>query len=144
MPRRVSTLAQVYDHLLGNEMARTTDFGSYVKSLCRSLAEIQAAPTDTITLTCDCQTRWASSLQYWSRTAMTTPSQVAGGRQVCRCTATRDMATMTIRDNGRGFTAVRESRRHGLGLVRRLVEQVRGTMAVDWIMARFGPSNFRQ
>src|SRR6185312_9857056 len=25
--RRVSTLAQVYDHLLGNDMARTTDFG---------------------------------------------------------------------------------------------------------------------
>lgn len=29
--RRVSTLAQVYDHLLGTEMTRTTDFGSYVR-----------------------------------------------------------------------------------------------------------------
>ena len=39
--RRVSTLALVYDHLLGNEMGRTTDFGSYVQSLCLNLAEIQ-------------------------------------------------------------------------------------------------------
>ncbi|THD56851.1 MAG: hypothetical protein E8A46_02495 [Bradyrhizobium sp.] len=42
--RRVSTLAQVYDHLLGAEMTRTSDFGSYVKSLCLHLAEIQEAP----------------------------------------------------------------------------------------------------
>jgi two-component sensor histidine kinase len=32
--RRISTLAQVYDHLFGNEMTRTTDFGGYVESLC--------------------------------------------------------------------------------------------------------------
>jgi two-component sensor histidine kinase len=41
--RRVSTLAQVYDHLLGAEMTRTTDFGTYVKSLCANLGEIQAS-----------------------------------------------------------------------------------------------------
>jgi two-component sensor histidine kinase len=42
--RRVSTLAQVYDLLLGTEMTRTTDFGSYVQSLCLNLAEVQGAP----------------------------------------------------------------------------------------------------
>ena len=41
---RVTTLAQVYDHLLGTEMTRTTDFGGYVMALCRNLASIQAAP----------------------------------------------------------------------------------------------------
>ena len=51
--RRVSTLAQVYDHLLGTEMTRTTDFGSYVKSLCANLAEIQAAADGGVTLTCN-------------------------------------------------------------------------------------------
>src|SRR5579859_1839492 len=50
--RRVSTLAQVYDHLLGTEMSRTTDFGGYVKSLCLNIEEIQAVP-DGVTLTCD-------------------------------------------------------------------------------------------
>lgn len=51
--RRVTTLAQVYDHLLGNEITRTTDFGLYAASLCRSLAEIQAAPDSAVTLNCN-------------------------------------------------------------------------------------------
>ena len=42
-----------------------------------------------------------------------------------------DIATMTIIDDGAGFLAKAESKRHGLGLVRRLVEQVRGTASVD-------------
>ena len=41
------------------------------------------------------------------------------------------MATMTIRDNGTGFKTEADSKRHGLGLVRRLVEQVRGTVMLD-------------
>ncbi|MEO6946500.1 MAG: hypothetical protein ABI150_07945 [Nitrobacter sp.] len=41
-----------------------------------------------------------------------------------------DMATMTIGDNGGGFKAKLDSKHHGLGLVRRLVEQVRGTAMV--------------
>jgi two-component sensor histidine kinase len=41
------------------------------------------------------------------------------------------MATMTIRDNGTGFKAKAESKRHGVGLVLRLIEQVRGTATVN-------------
>ena len=41
------------------------------------------------------------------------------------------MATLTISDNGSGFEAKAEGRRHGLGLVRRLIEQVRGTIMVQ-------------
>src|SRR5450432_1434560 len=51
--RRVSTLAQVYDHLNGNAMAATTDFASYVKSLCHDLEEIQGTSADGIVLTCE-------------------------------------------------------------------------------------------
>jgi two-component sensor histidine kinase len=42
-----------------------------------------------------------------------------------------DIATMTISDDGTGFLAKAESKRHGLGLVRRLVEQVRGSAIID-------------
>jgi two-component sensor histidine kinase len=42
-----------------------------------------------------------------------------------------DMATMTISDNGDGFKPKAEGKRHGLGLVRRLIEQIRGTAMVD-------------
>ncbi len=41
-----------------------------------------------------------------------------------------DMATMTIGDNGGGFKAKLDSKHLGHGLVRRLVEQVRGTAMV--------------
>src|SRR5687768_17868582 len=55
--RRVSTLAQVYDHLHGTEMTRTTDFASYVKSLCLNLADIQGTSDGGITLTCNSEPR---------------------------------------------------------------------------------------
>jgi two-component sensor histidine kinase len=41
------------------------------------------------------------------------------------------MAVMTIADDGSGFTAEANSKRHGLGLVRRLVEQVRGKVSME-------------
>ena len=37
---------------------------------------------------------------------------------------------MTISDDGTGFPAKTENKRHGIGLVRRLVEQVRGSAIV--------------
>jgi two-component sensor histidine kinase len=42
-----------------------------------------------------------------------------------------DIATMTISNDGTGFLAKAESKRHGLGLARRLVEQVRGSAIVE-------------
>ena len=42
-----------------------------------------------------------------------------------------DAVTMIIRDDGKGFKAKAESKRHGLGLVRRLVEQVRGIASLN-------------
>jgi two-component sensor histidine kinase len=50
--RRVSTLAQVYDNLLGSDMAKTTDFDMYARSLCRNIAEIHGT---NIVLSCDCE-----------------------------------------------------------------------------------------
>jgi two-component sensor histidine kinase len=140
--RRVSTLAQVYDHLLGNEMTRTTDFGGYVKSLCLNLAEIQAAPNGGVTLTCDSD---AIVLDLDVVTALgivvaevvtnsydhAFPGGKSGSIVVSVHRAEGDVATMTISDDGTGFPAQTESKRHGLGLVRRLVEQVRGSAVVD-------------
>ena len=139
--RRVSTLAQVYDHLLGNEMTRTTDFGGYVKSLCLNLAEIQAAPNGGVTLTCDSD---AIVLDLDVVTALgivvaevvtnsydhAFPGGKSGSIVVSVHRAEGDGATITISDDGTGFPAQTESKRHGLGLVRRLVEQIRGSAVV--------------
>jgi two-component sensor histidine kinase len=142
--RRVSTLAQVYDHLLGNEMTRTTDFGSYVKSLCLNLAEIQAAPDGSVALTCDSEAivldlDVVTALGIVVAEVVTNSYDHAfpGGNRgsiivsVRRADGDADIATMTISDDGTGFLAKAESKRHGLGLVRRLVEQVRGSAVVN-------------
>jgi two-component sensor histidine kinase len=140
--RRVSTLAQVYDHLLGSEMTRTTDFGGYVKSLCLNLAEIQAAADGTVTLTCDSES-FILDLDVVTALGLVVAELVTnsydhafpGGKgatnvSVRRAAGDVDMATMTISDNGKGFTAKADGKRHGLGLVLRLMEQIRGSATV--------------
>src|SRR5260221_9712468 len=139
--RRVFALAQVYDHLLGNEMTRTTDFGGYVKSLCLDLAEIQAAP-DGVTLTCDSEALildldvvTALGLVVAELVTNSYDHAFPGGKgaavvSVRRAAGDVDMATMTISDTGKGFKVNGESKRQGIGLVRRLVEQVRGTVTL--------------
>jgi two-component sensor histidine kinase len=141
--RRVSTLAQVYDHLLGNEMTRTTDFGSYVKSLCLSLAEIQAVPNGAVTLSCDSDAL-ILDLDVVTALGIVVAELVTNSYDhafpsgkgstivsVRRAAGNLDVATMTVSDNGKGFKVNAEDKRHGLGLVRRLIDQVRGTVMVD-------------
>ena len=141
--RRVSTLAQVYDHLLGTEMTRTTDFGSYVKSLCLNLAEIQAAANASIALTCeseplmlDLDAVTALGIVVTELVTNAYDHAFANGAgaifvSLRRSKGDANAATLSVSDNGKGFTINTESKRHGLGLVRRLIEQIRGTVAVD-------------
>ncbi len=140
--RRVSTLAQVYDHLLGAEMTRTIDFGGYVKSLCLHLAEIQGVAEGAVTLTCDSELiildlDAATALGIVVAEVVTNSYDHAfpGGKgsimvSVQSVVSDVGMMTMTLRDDGEGFKAQAESKRHGLGLVRRLVEQVGGTASL--------------
>jgi two-component sensor histidine kinase len=138
--RRVSTLAQVYDHLLGTEMTRTTDFGGYVKSLCLNLAEIQTPSGGAVTMTCDSEAL-VLDLDVVTGLGIVVTELVTNsydhafpaGKGAILVSARRadgDMATIIVRDNGTGFTPETTSKRHGLGLVRRLVEQIRGSLTV--------------
>jgi len=141
--RRVSTLAQVYDHLLGIEMTRTTDFGSYVKSLCHNLADIQELTDGAVTLTCDSEpclldldAVTALGIVVTELVTNSYDHAFADGKgsanvSVRRTTGNDGTATMTISDDGKGFKPSAESKRHGLGLVRRLVEQIRGTATLN-------------
>ena len=125
-------------------MTRTTDFGGYVKSLCLNLAEIQAAPDGSVTLTCDSDAI-ILDLDVVTALGIVVAEVVSnsydhafpGGEKgsiivsVHRADGDDDVATMTISDDGAGFLAKAENKRHGLGLVRRLVEQVRGSATVN-------------
>ena len=139
--RRVSALAQVYDHLLGNEMTRTTNFGGYIKSLCVNLSEIQGAADGRVTLSCDSDAI-VLDLDVVTALGIVVAELVSnsydhafpGGKKGSIHVSVRcndgDFATMRISDDGTGFKPKAESKRHGIGLVRRLVEQVRGSVTV--------------
>jgi two-component sensor histidine kinase len=141
--RRVSTLAQVYDHLNGNEMTRTTDFSSYVKALCVDLAEIQGPPDSGIKLTCDSESiildlDVVTALGLVVAELVTNSYDHAfpdhkGSTNVSVHRTARDAgtATITVSDSGSGFKPGAEDKRRGIGLVRRLVEQVRGSLRVE-------------
>ncbi|MEJ0069357.1 MAG: sensor histidine kinase [Pseudomonadota bacterium] len=53
--RRVMTLAQVYDHLLGTGLSRRIDFGGYLSSLCTSFKDLESAHHRDIELTSHCE-----------------------------------------------------------------------------------------
>jgi two-component sensor histidine kinase len=139
--RRVSTLAQVYDNLLGAEMGRTIDFGNYAQSLCQNIAEIQAVNIilicrcDLLMLDLDTVTALGIVLAELVTNAYDHAFPTGDGSITVSLHAPEStddgMATMTIRDNGTGFVPESESKRQGLGLMRRLVQQVRGTVGLQ-------------
>jgi len=139
--RRVASVAEVYDHLLGNEMTRTTDFGSYVKSLCSSLSDIHIS--SDVKLSCDAESLFldldvVTALGIVVAELVTNSFDHAfpGGKgwtnvSVKAATDNDDMATIIVSDNGTGFEPKVSSKRRGLGLVYRLVEQIRGTASIN-------------
>jgi len=141
--RRVSTLAQVYDHLLGNEMTRTTEFGGYVKSLCRNMEQIQSMPGKHITLTCesdelilDLDLITALGIVIVELVTNSYDHAFPNGHGKISVAATgpapgENTASITITDDGAGFIADPESKRHGISLVRRLIEQIDGTVELN-------------
>jgi two-component sensor histidine kinase len=139
--RRVMTLAQVYDHLLGTGLSRTIDFGNYLSSLCENFRALEAVAYPKVGLTChnepvilDLDTVTALGLvvaeliansyhhAFPDGTGMITVSLVCGNPN--------EGATLVFSDDGVGFIDSGNSKRHGLGLVRRLMEQVEGSVTL--------------
>lgn len=138
---RVMTLAKVYDHLLGSGLSRTIDFDQYVRSLCESLSAFQSDREFPVHLTCDGDGK-SLVLDLDSVTALgiviaeiisnayihAFPGRPGAIRVTLTRTATG--AVLTIGDDGIGFVEPPTSKRHGLGLVRRLMEQIGGAVRV--------------
>jgi two-component sensor histidine kinase len=139
--RRVMSLAAIYDHLLGNGLSRSIDFDRYLRSLCDSLRDFQEAREFAVTLICDGKPRplpfdldTVTSLgivvgEIISNAYLHAFPGRAGTIHVI-LTPSATGATLTIRDDGVGFVESPSSKRHGVGLVRRLVEQIEGTVRV--------------
>lgn len=136
--RRVVTLAEVYEQLLGTGLGKEVDLGAYLSALCGSLPRLQGLGHDRIRITCrtdtvrvDLDTVTAMGMVVAELVANSFDHAFPSGRGTVtvdlRRAAREDIATLTISDDGAGFAEQPGSKRHGVGLVRRLVEQVRGT-----------------
>jgi two-component sensor histidine kinase len=135
--RRVTTLAQVYDSLLGVGLSETIDLGGYLNALCVSLPDLQGAQSGPVELVCRTEPMQLG-LSSVTAIGMAVSELVTnsyghafpgrgGTITVTLSRGAAGMATLTIRDDGVGFVPKLETSRHGLGLVARLMAQAHGS-----------------
>ena len=137
---QLMTMTEMYDHLLGAGLGGGLDFGSYLSTLCSHLVATHGNLTPNVNLVCTTE-----SVQLGLNAVTTIGLAIAelvtnsylhaypaGRSGTINVTLSRSQsgreATVTIKDNGVGFESDAGSKRHGLGLVRRLVETVDGTI----------------
>ncbi len=138
--KRVMSLSTIYDHLLTHHgLVDTIDFAAYLKSLCGSLAAFQEKGAHDITLNCDAN---PMSLDLDTVTALgivvaeTTSNAYLhafpnrDGIITVSLTSSDGKGILTIADNGIGFIERPGSKRHDVGLIRRLLQQVKGDAQV--------------
>jgi len=138
--RRVMSLANIYDHLLGHGLVQTIDFGAYLESLCASLQDFQEKGPFEIVLVCEAV---PMALELDLVTALgIIVTEVTSNAYLhafpdnpgtIRVILTQDGKTgiLTISDDGVGFVEQKTSKRHGVGLIKRLMEQAKGTAALS-------------
>ena len=139
--RRVMTLSKVYDHLLGRDLESTIDFGGYLQSLCTGFSDVADAGQERIVLTCeikslmlDLDTSTALGLiiaelvsNSYRHAFPTGDGQISVSLQVGEG---YKEAILVFSDNGVGYVAPDSSKRRGVGLVARLMEQIGGSAGV--------------
>ncbi|WP_375461730.1 sensor histidine kinase [uncultured Enterovirga sp.] len=137
--RRVMSLARIYDHLLGHGLVQTIDFGAYLQSLCISLQDFQERREFEVKLICEAEpmaleldTVTALGIIMTEITSNAYLHAFPGRPGTIQVTLTHRDRTgiLEIADDGVGFAPQTASKRHGVGLVKRLIEQEQGTAEV--------------
>jgi two-component sensor histidine kinase len=133
--RRVLSLAKIYDHLLGHGLVQTIDFGAYLEALCLSLQDFQEKGTTNVALTCatepmalelDLVTSLGIIVAEVTTNAYLHAFPKGSGTITVTLVREDKKGILTIADDGVGFTAQIESKRHGVSLITRLMEQAKG------------------
>lgn len=138
--RRVTTLAQVYDSLLGVGLSDTVDVAEYLRALCLRLPGMQADRPGTVRIVFTAEPV-PLGIDQVTAIGMAVAELVtnsyrhafSGPDGTITITLTRAgplAALLTVQDDGIGFAAEADNTRHGVGLARRLLEQVGGTLSV--------------
>lgn len=137
--RRVSTMAQVYDSLLGVGLSSTIDLADYLRALCLTLPGLQNGVNGEVALACRADpiavdVDLVTGLGLIVTELVTNsfrhafPNRAGAIRIDLARMADGHSACLTIQDDGIGFVAAPDSTRRGLNLVRRLIARVGGTL----------------
>jgi two-component sensor histidine kinase len=138
--RRVMALAQVYENLLGSGLSNTIDFGAYVDSLCKDTEAAVEKGTSTIRLAChpiavqvDLDTATGLGLAASELIANCYAHAFPGRDGSIDVSVSRndDTGIVTVYDNGIGLVEPTNDKSHGIGLVRRLMQQIGGSAEVS-------------
>ena len=133
---RVMGLAQVFDHLLGIGMNKVINFGDYVSALCKNLPDLYRE--ENIKLVCnavsiqlelDIATALGVIITELVNNAYLHAFPESNGEIAVALKVIAGQPVLSVADNGVGFVEA-ETKRRGMGLVRRLVDQVGGTLSL--------------
>jgi two-component sensor histidine kinase len=134
---RVMGLAQVFDHLLGVGMSKVINFGDYVSALCDNLPELYRNANiklkysvESVRIELDEATALGIILTELVNNAYLHAFPDGSGEISVALRVTPDGTSLSIADNGVGFVEV-ETTRRGMGLVKRLVRQVGGSLSLQ-------------
>lgn len=137
--QRVMSLAEVYEHLLGIGMSDQIDLGAYAKALCANLPNLQPPPAFPVALHCHAEEvlvdlAAATALGLVLTELISNSYEHAfpgkGGTITVRVGQDEQGSggAITVADDGTGYVTPIETKRHGIGLARRLMQQVGGTL----------------
>jgi two-component sensor histidine kinase len=137
---RVITLAQIYDSLLGIGLSETIDLKNYLQQLCTFLPGLQDDRTWKVELLCRAESLMlplSSVTVLGMIVAELVTNSYRHAFPTMHGTITLSLirsgtrsAILSIQDNGVGFVTTGTTTRRGIGLVRKLMEQMSGTVQV--------------
>jgi len=133
---RVLGLAQVFDHLLGVGMNKVINFGDYVSALCKNLPELYREKNiklmcnaEAIQVELDTATALGIIITELVNNAYLHAFPEGNGEISVALKVISGQPVLSVADNGVGFVEA-ETKRRGMGLVRRLVNQIEGTLSL--------------
>jgi two-component sensor histidine kinase len=139
--RRVITLTQVYDSLLGVQLGESVDLADYLPALCARLPELHTERERPIRIVCqtvsillglDALTALGMAVAELITNSYGHAFPDRGGTITVTLQRTgHRRAAIRIENNGLGYVPQTDGLRRGAGLVRLLLDQIGGTLEID-------------
>jgi two-component sensor histidine kinase/ActR/RegA family two-component response regulator len=138
--RRVMTLSEVYEHLLGTGLGHSVEFGKYLMALCRDIEASSAGEHPSAKLLChpanlhldlDTTTGLGLAVSELIANCYAHAFPDGGGSIDVSAKVTGSEGIVLISDDGVGLVERADDKSQGIGLVRRLMQQIGGSATLS-------------